>query len=159
MIFPAATNPASINLWHFAGLKEKRHQVSPRVPFFADLNSQGALGAKETHDGPHGVSRRWRRRASLADRCRRLPWACRRGLRLVCRLDLGGAARRTKFNNGAGDYATVLQNGLDEYLGKIIAVRAFYDASVEVDADEFALFTNQITAGQTTTCAGLGVRA
>ena len=48
---------------------------------------------------------------------------------------------RAKFNDVAGDYAEVLQNGLDEYLGKIVAVRAFYDASVEVDPDEFALFT------------------
>jgi CHASE1-domain containing sensor protein len=37
---------------------------------------------------------------------------------------------KTKFTNVAGDYATVLQNGLDQYLGKILAVRAFYDASV-----------------------------
>ncbi len=54
---------------------------------------------------------------------------------------------KTKFTNVAGDYATVLQNGLDQYLGKIHAVRAFYDASVEVDPDEFDLFTSQILAG------------
>jgi diguanylate cyclase (GGDEF)-like protein len=54
---------------------------------------------------------------------------------------------KTKFTNVAGDYATILQNGLDQYLGKLLAVRAFYDASVEVDADEFDLFTSQITAG------------
>jgi diguanylate cyclase (GGDEF)-like protein len=54
---------------------------------------------------------------------------------------------KAKFTNVAGDYATVLQNGLDQYLGKILAVRAFYDASVEVDPDEFDLFTRQITAG------------
>jgi diguanylate cyclase (GGDEF)-like protein len=54
---------------------------------------------------------------------------------------------KTKFTNVAGDYATVLQNGLDQYLGKLLAVRAFYDASVEVDPGEFDLFTSQITAG------------
>ncbi len=54
---------------------------------------------------------------------------------------------KTKFTNVAGDYATVLQNGLDQYLGKLLAVRAFYDSSVEVDADEFYLFTSQITTG------------
>ncbi|MBC8013849.1 MAG: CHASE domain-containing protein [Methyloceanibacter sp.] len=54
---------------------------------------------------------------------------------------------RAKFTAVAGDYATALQNGLDQYLGKILAVRAFYDASVEVDPDEFNLFTSQIVAG------------
>ena len=54
---------------------------------------------------------------------------------------------KTKFTNVAGDYATVLQNGLDQYLGKILAVRAFYDASVEVDPDEFEMFTSHILAG------------
>ena len=56
---------------------------------------------------------------------------------------------RTKFNNTAQDYAEVLQNGLDDYLSKIVAVRAFYEASVEVEPDEFALFTKQILDGQT----------
>ena len=54
---------------------------------------------------------------------------------------------KTKFNDVAGDYATVLQNGLDRYFDKILAVRAFYDASVEVDPDEFDLFTSHILAG------------
>ena len=54
---------------------------------------------------------------------------------------------RAKFNDVAGDYATVLQNGLNEYLDKIRALRAFYDASIEVDRREFALFTSQILAG------------
>lgn len=51
---------------------------------------------------------------------------------------------RAKFNDVAGDYATVLQNGLDHYVSDIYAVRAFYDASNFVDAEEFALFTNRI---------------
>jgi CHASE1-domain containing sensor protein len=54
---------------------------------------------------------------------------------------------KAKFTALASDYATVLQTGLDEYLAKILAVRAFYDASNSVDADEFALFTKQITQG------------
>ena len=54
---------------------------------------------------------------------------------------------RAKFTAVARDYATALQNGLDQYLGKILAVRAFYEASVEVDSDEFNLFTSQIVAG------------
>jgi len=56
---------------------------------------------------------------------------------------------KTTFNNVAGDYAAVLQNGLDDYVAKIVAVRAFYDASNTVEPDEFALFTNRILAGQT----------
>lgn len=55
---------------------------------------------------------------------------------------------RTKFTAVAGDYASVLQNGLDDFLDKITALRAFYDASVEVDPDEFSLFTSQINRGE-----------
>jgi CHASE1-domain containing sensor protein len=51
---------------------------------------------------------------------------------------------RAKFTAVAGDYASVLQNGLDDFLGKILALRAFYDSSVEVDPNEFSLFTSQI---------------
>jgi CHASE1-domain containing sensor protein len=51
---------------------------------------------------------------------------------------------KAKFLDVAGDYATVLQNGLDEHLAKLLAVRAFFDSSVEVDAAEFELFTSQI---------------
>ena len=56
---------------------------------------------------------------------------------------------RAKFNDTAQDYAEVLQNGLDDYLSKIIAVRAFFESSVEVEPEEFALFTNQILKGET----------
>ena len=51
---------------------------------------------------------------------------------------------KAQFVDIAGDYAAVLQNGIDEYLGKLIAVRAFYDSSHEVDPEEFALFTSRI---------------
>jgi diguanylate cyclase (GGDEF)-like protein len=56
---------------------------------------------------------------------------------------------RVKFNSAAQDYAEALQNGLNEYLSKIRAVRAFYEASQDVEPDEFALFTSQILNGQT----------
>jgi len=55
---------------------------------------------------------------------------------------------RAKFNDVAGDYATVLQTGLNEYLDKIKALRALYDASERVTRREFELFTGQILAGQ-----------
>jgi diguanylate cyclase (GGDEF)-like protein len=54
---------------------------------------------------------------------------------------------KAKFNDIAGDYSTVLQNGVDHYVGEIAAIRAFYDASVNVDAREFELFTNRILRG------------
>ena len=54
---------------------------------------------------------------------------------------------QAKFNDVAGDYATVLQNGLDTHLDKIFAVRAFYDASIEVDRREFKQFASQLLAG------------
>ena len=51
-----------------------------------------------------------------------------------------------KFTAIASDYASVMQNGLDDFLGRITALRAFYDASVEVDAGEFSLFTSKINS-------------
>jgi len=54
---------------------------------------------------------------------------------------------KAKFNDVAGDYAAVLQSGIDGYLGKIGAVRAFYDASHAVDPNEFDLFTARILEG------------
>ena len=51
---------------------------------------------------------------------------------------------KAKFNDVAGDYAAVLQNGLDHYLNKLVDVRAFYDASHTVDRNEFALFTSRV---------------
>jgi CHASE1-domain containing sensor protein len=54
---------------------------------------------------------------------------------------------KAKFTAVASDYASVLQNGLDDYLGKIIAVQAFYDASRQVNRSEFILFTSRILSG------------
>ena len=55
---------------------------------------------------------------------------------------------RAKFNAVAGNYASILQNGLDDFLANITALRAFYDASHTVDPDEFALFTGQLNSGK-----------
>jgi diguanylate cyclase (GGDEF)-like protein len=54
---------------------------------------------------------------------------------------------KARFTAVASDYASVLQNGLDDYLDKLIALRAFYDASHSVDRSEFELFSSQILAG------------
>jgi len=54
---------------------------------------------------------------------------------------------RQEFDNIAGDYASLLQNGVNEYLDKMRAMRAFYDSSHDVDPDEFDRFSNQILAG------------
>jgi len=43
---------------------------------------------------------------------------------------------RAKFNAVAGNYASILQNGLDDLLANITALRAFYDASHTVEPDE-----------------------
>lgn len=59
---------------------------------------------------------------------------------------------KAKFNDVAGDYASVLQSGLDGYFDKLRDLRAFYDASVEVGPDEFDLFTKQITASYDDAC-------
>jgi CHASE1-domain containing sensor protein len=87
------------------------------------------------------------REAGLADRGGRVSWACPRRGGVVRRVDSGGVARQGEFTAVASDYATVLQTGLDDYLGKILAMRAFYDASHQVDAGEFAIFSKQITQG------------
>lgn len=59
----------------------------------------------------------------------------------------GSCRSRAQFTDVTGDYATVLQNGLNEDLGKLVAMRAFYDSSVTVDPDEFDLFTSRILEG------------
>jgi diguanylate cyclase (GGDEF)-like protein len=54
---------------------------------------------------------------------------------------------KANFGNLAGDYATVLQSGLDQYLSRMTVMRAFYDSSVEVDQSEFDVFTGRILKG------------
>jgi len=60
-----------------------------------------------------------------------------------------GRLARATFANVAGDYPAVLQNGLDRNLAEMTVMRAFYDSSIEVDSDEFEVFTNRILEGQT----------
>jgi len=55
---------------------------------------------------------------------------------------------KTAFTGVASDYGDVLQRGLDDYLSKLAAVHAFYDASVEVERSEFKRFTGHILDGQ-----------
>ena len=66
---------------------------------------------------------------------------------------------RAKFNDTAGDYATVIQSGLDEYLDKIRALGAFFDASDSIDATEFGLFTTKFSKATATPCGFCGARA
>jgi len=49
-----------------------------------------------------------------------------------------------RFADVAGDYATALQYGLDHHVEDLAKVRAFYDASVSVDPEEFELFTSRL---------------
>jgi len=63
-------------------------------------------------------------------------------LRLGYSRSLGRAPVPTRFQQCRGDDATLLQNGINEYLDKIRATRAFYDSSKEVDFDEFTHFTD-----------------
>lgn len=55
---------------------------------------------------------------------------------------------RSSFANVAGDYAVRLQTGLDQYLGKVSVLRAFYDSSHQVDRKEFEVFTSRILSGR-----------
>jgi CHASE1-domain containing sensor protein len=55
---------------------------------------------------------------------------------------------KAKFDDVADDYATVLQGGLNDYLEKIQAVGAFFDASYNVTRREFDAFTGRILERQ-----------
>ncbi len=55
---------------------------------------------------------------------------------------------KSNFANVAGDYAVRLQTGLDEYLGKVSVLRAFYDSSHNVDREEFEIFTSRVLSGR-----------
>jgi CHASE1-domain containing sensor protein len=54
-----------------------------------------------------------------------------------------------ELNARADDYALILQNGIDEYLNKVVALRALYDANDFVSRDEFEKFSQGILRGQT----------
>jgi diguanylate cyclase (GGDEF)-like protein len=53
-----------------------------------------------------------------------------------------------EFNARAHDHALILQNGIDAYLSKIVALRALYDARDFVGRDEFEKFASGILLGQ-----------
>jgi len=65
---------------------------------------------------------------------------------------------RAKFTAIAGDYASVLQNGLDEYLGKIVAVRAFYDSSHAVDPNDSLKYLTQYPVNRFAQSHGIAAR-
>ncbi|MEZ5874776.1 MAG: EAL domain-containing protein [Hyphomicrobiales bacterium] len=71
---------------------------------------------------------------------------------------MGRQTEKTKFNNVAGDYATVIQNGLNAYLEKIVDLQAFFEASEQVTTTEFCLFTEKILAGYDSTMRLVWVR-
>ena len=50
---------------------------------------------------------------------------------------------RQAFFLSAADHATALQSGLNDYLGKLVALRSFFNASGEVTRHEFDLYTRQ----------------
>jgi diguanylate cyclase (GGDEF)-like protein len=54
---------------------------------------------------------------------------------------------QAKLKDTAKDYASALQYGFDQYLGRLLAIRAFYDASNKVDEAEFTLFTGRVLGG------------
>lgn len=49
----------------------------------------------------------------------------------------------------AADQTLALQNGIKEYLGKMIAVRALFNASDMVNREEFGIFVDSLLRGQT----------
>jgi CHASE1-domain containing sensor protein len=48
----------------------------------------------------------------------------------------------------AKSQALILQNGFDEYISRVHAVRALFESSSEVERKEFNLFTDQLLRGQ-----------
>jgi CHASE1-domain containing sensor protein len=55
----------------------------------------------------------------------------------------------SEFFSTAADQALALQNGLKEYLSKMIAVRALFNASNTVSRKEFGIFSDTLLHGQT----------
>ena len=141
---------ASINLWHLdcSVGETARFQSSAGEPcFFGNLRLSGSLfGAKETHARSVGAQQEVGIRAAcLADRGCRLSWACpsRSSAWLVVSVWEERLAR-AKFTAIAGDYASVLQNGLDEYLAKISCAACLLQLIRPGRPDEFDFFTGQI---------------
>jgi diguanylate cyclase (GGDEF)-like protein len=64
--------------------------------------------------------------------------------------DLEDRDANREFKVRASNHATLLQRGFDEYLSKLVAIRALFDGSTAiVDREEFAAFTRAITVNQT----------
>jgi diguanylate cyclase (GGDEF)-like protein len=53
-----------------------------------------------------------------------------------------------EFVSVSEDHLLILQNGWNEYLGKLVALRALFESSDEVTREEFALFTRRLLHGQ-----------
>jgi diguanylate cyclase (GGDEF)-like protein len=53
-----------------------------------------------------------------------------------------------EFNARASNMASTLQTGLNEYFGKIVALRALFEASGHVTREEFQIFADRILEGQ-----------
>ena len=54
-----------------------------------------------------------------------------------------------ELSSRARSQSQILQNGIDEYISRISAVRALFESSTEVDRKEFKLFTDQLLRDQT----------
>src|ERR1700674_2741437 len=85
-----------------------------------------------------------------------LPVAAAAGLGIALSLSAGFVVSKweyrlakLEFTKVAENYALILQNGLDEYLDKIRAVRALFNASDRVSRKEFEAFTSEILQRQT----------
>jgi diguanylate cyclase (GGDEF)-like protein len=65
-------------------------------------------------------------------------------------LDLEDRDANREFKVRASNHAALLQRGIDEYLSKLVAIRALFDGSpVQIDRGEFATYTSAITVNQT----------
>jgi diguanylate cyclase (GGDEF)-like protein len=133
------TNPASINLWH-----PRKLETSPNRHVSAEMPSFKGAASTRMPDLAVPV-RKWQPAGHVWP----ITVAACLGLSVAVAAWYSVASweerlARAKFNAVASDYATVLQNGVDDYLDHIVAVRAFYDASQKVDPDEFDSFTHRI---------------
>jgi CHASE1-domain containing sensor protein len=53
-----------------------------------------------------------------------------------------------ELSGRAKSQALILQNGFDEYISRVNAVRALFESSFEVEREEFNHFTDQLLRGQ-----------
>jgi diguanylate cyclase (GGDEF)-like protein len=57
-------------------------------------------------------------------------------------------ALELKFKASAQNRALMLQSGLNQYLDKLVALRAFYNSSAEVGRNEFEVFSREVLHGK-----------